>query len=693
VGFVGSATLARVEQEGLPKPLGVSSAAPQPESLTARGPGAAKESVVTGRAILLGTLFTLAWAATAAYTDHYARVTWSFGWGSLPSGPVAFAFLLVLINGIFVRLWPRAALSRSEILVIYSLLTIAAAVIVAYVPYMLPVGAYPYYHARVEPGWESLVLPYLPNWLQPGQPELIPWFWEGLPPGASLPWRDWVMPIVAWGGPALAMLVAMLCLGSLMRKDWIENQRLTFPLTEIPMGLVGVHPYPTLGQSVFGQRVFWAGFGVSGFITLLVWLNNLYPSIPAPQLYQRVGQGLSSAGLPLSALSGMVVSITPATLGVMCLLPSEVSFSLWAFYALFMLFLVGCGALGIPPQGSQAMGGFNPRAFADYTSVGGFVIVSAMALYQSRGAFNSGLRSLLGRAPEQHDPAAPMTNRAAIIGLLFANLFLLWWALHEGMSWWSFALLMAVFYVAMIGTSRLVAAAGLTQARPAVDARWAVLRTVGASAFDPRSLLMYFYLNMGYMLEPQNFGMNYMMNSFKLIHSGRIRARRFSSAAVIAAIAALLAGSAGLLYTSYRYGAVAMECWPITAVPTCVFREFTSSLTSPQRPDGWLRIALLVGAGITFALFRLTARFVWWPLAPIGFIVASVYHTNEHIWTNALIGWALTAVIRRYGGLRLYRSLRPAFLGLVLGQFLVSVAVAIFTAVFLGTRGGPSLFA
>jgi hypothetical protein len=657
-------------------------AAPLPEA----------EGGISARAIVLSLALVAVWAAIATYSDHYARVTWSFGWGALPSGPVAFAFLLVVVNGLLIRVRPRRALSRAEVLVVYCLLTIPAAVIVVYVPYMLPLAAYPYYHARIEPGWETSVLPFLPTWLHPAHPELIPWFWEGLPQGASLPWRDWFLPFLAWGSLALAMLVAMLCLGSLMRKDWIERQRLTFPLTEIPMGLVGDRPYPTLKQSVFGQRVFWAGFGLGGGVTLLVWLNTLYPAIPAPQLYARAGQVFTGAGLPLSALSGMVVSITPATLGVLCLVPTEISFSLWVFYGLFLAFLVVCGSFGVPPQGSQAMGGFNPRAFSDYAGAGGFVVVSAMVVYQSRSAFQSGLRSLLIGRTEAEDPRAPMSNRAALAGLLASNAFMVWWALHAGMSWWSFALIMAAFYVAMIGTARLVAAAGLTQPRPSPSTRWMVVRLLGAGALGPRSLAVYSYLTMGYMLEPQNLGIVYMMNSLKLIHAGQVRARRFSGGAMAAVLVALLVGSAGLLYTAYHYGSVVMECWPITAVPTCAFREFTSSLASPERADRWLQLATLAGGGFTLALFWLTSRFVWWPLTPIGFIVASVYHTNEHVWTNALIAWGLTTLVRRYGGLRLYRSLRPAFLGLVLGQFLISIGMAVLSAMLFGTRGGPELF-
>jgi len=629
----------------------------------------------------------MVWAAVSAYTDQYTRLTWGFGWGALPAGPVAAAFFVVVVNSLLARLRPRFALSRAEVLIIYCLLTIAAGVIVVHNPYALPLAAYPYYHTRVEAGWESTILPYLPTWLHPRNPDQISWFWEGLPAGVSLPWADWVVPVAAWGGFAIALTVAMLCLGALMRKDWIERQRLTFPLTEIPLAIAGEGERPTLGQSAFGNRLFWLGFSISAAVTALVSLNGIFPALPAPALFLPVGQNFANAGLPLSALSDVVVRIGPATIGVLCLIPREVSFSLWAFYALFYAFLLVCGSFGLAPQGSQAMGGFNPRAFADYAGAGGFVVVSAMVLYQSRNAFRAGLWSLLRKGREADDPLAPMNNGAALVGFALANAFMLWWALQAGMTWWSFALIMAAFYVAMIGSSRLVAAAGLTQPRPQVNARWTVLRTVGADAIGPRSLAMYSYLQMGFMLEPQNLAIIYLMNSFKLIHTGHIGARRLPAAVMITTVGALLTGAAGLLYVAYHHGAVSMECWPITAVPTCAFREFSTSLRSSEHADNWLRLAMVVGGGFTFLLFTLASRFVWWPLTPIGFIVATVYHTNQFVWTNALIAWLLTTIIQRYGGLRLYRELRPAFLGLVLGQLLTGVAMAGFAALFLGVRG------
>jgi hypothetical protein len=102
---------------------------------------------------------------------------------------------------------------------------------------------------------------------------------------------------------------------------------------------------------------------------------------------------------------------------------------------------------------------------------------------------------------------------------------------------------------------------------------------------------------------------------------------------------------------------------------------------APEAPDNWLRFALFLGAGVASLLYWLNLRFLWWPVSPIGFLIASSYETNRSLWANVFIGWLITALVRRYGGLRLFRSLRPAFLGLVLGELLVKGGLGIIEGI------------
>ncbi len=652
----------------------------QDAPLTPRRAGA---NQVSFRAILLGTLVTMAVAVVVPYTA-YVSATWGYGWGTLPNGPVVIAFVLVAINGLAARLRPARALTRADVLVIYSILSIAAALIVVHVPYTIGLTAYPLYRARNEYGWD-VILPHIPTWLQPRNPDRILWFWEGAPQGVPIPWMDWLVPLTAWAGFALALFVAMLCLGALLSRDWVERQRLTFPLTQIPLAMVGDGADPTVSRSAFRLSAFWIGFLPCSVLVIFAWLHGVFPAVPALPRDFPIGQSFAGAGLPWSALSDMTVRISPAVIGIMALVPGEVSFSVWAFYLIYRLYLVVCGGFGIPPYGGGF--GFAPRAFFEHAGAGGFIVISALALYRSRDAFAAGFRRLLRRPSTFGDPNAPMANTTAVLGLIAANGFMLWWALHAGMSWWSYGLIMFVFYASMIGTARLTAAAGLLQHMPPVYPRATVVHMLGARPLGLSSTMGYSLLEMGYMQAPMNFGLNYIMNSYKLFHGERMRARGFPLGVAIATVGVFAACSVGVLWAGHRYGAINFACWPVTAVPTCAFRQFSTSFTSPETPDNWLRAAMVVGGGVTVLLSWFSAHFASWPFSPIGFVIASVMHTNRDVWANALLGWLLAAVIRRYGGLRLYRRLLPAFVGLVLGHYLTDAAMSLFCTLFLGARG------
>jgi hypothetical protein len=96
----------------------------------------------------------------------------------------------------------------------------------------------------------------------------------------------------------------------------------------------------------------------------------------------------------------------------------------------------------------------------------------------------------------------------------------------------------------------------------------------------------------------------------------------------------------------------------------------------PALPD---RIAqTLLGGGLTvaFALFR--QQFLWFPLHPMGFAMASSY--GYHLWGPFLIVWGLKVLILRLGGHTAYRRLVPFFLGIALGRYL-------FAGIFWGLLG------
>jgi hypothetical protein len=630
------------------------------------------------RAVLLGAAGVAVLAAANPYLTFVTRV-WSVGSGSLLSGAVVVLFLLVLLNGALVRLSPGRAFTRSELLAAYGMMIISVGLAMqGGIPYLVGATTYPFYMASPENDWQHLIWPHIPLWLRLANLPANAWYWEGLPRGAAIPWAAWVTPMAAWFAFTLALMAAMFCLAALLSKDWIERQRLTFPLVEVPLAITGPEARPTLGKSLLSNRIFWIGFALPATCSVLTWLHALLPNVPAPHVgIIDLGRSFAGMELPWSVLSGMAASILFPVIGISCLLPGEVSLSLWLFYVLYRVQLVVWAQFGVV-GGGQTGNAVDPQSFIGFQEAGGYAALSAALLYQSRKAIKSAAITLLGRGAGEPDPHGPLAGRWALLGFLVGNSFMLWWAMKAGMSWWSFTALIAAFYALLIGASRLVAAGGVMFVDTAVFPRGVLLRTVGAPALGAPSLTICTLLSLVYMYDPMNLAMPQMMNSFKLLHTGHLRGKSWPWAAALSVAIMLVVGVAALVVVMHHHGG-ANGTW-LYDYPQSAFGELEATFDSPETPVNALRLALVIGGAFTLVLVWLNTSFVWWPLSPIGFIMASSWNANYLMWSNVFVAWAFTALVRRYGGLRLYRQMRPAFFGLVLGDYLTRGGLAVLSA-------------
>ncbi len=641
---------------------------------------------ITPRAVLVGAISVALLGGINPYLAFVSR-TWDVGSGSLLNSPVFVLFLLVVINTVLIRLWPGRAFTRSELLTAYGMMIISVGLAMqGGLPYMVSATTYPFYMATPENRWQQMIWPYIPLFLRANSPEANTWYWEGLPEGSRIPWAVWWTPMLWWGSFTLALMAGMFSLGALMRRDWIERQRLAFPLVDVPLAVTGDDPRPSLGASILSNRIFWLGFALPALLVTAGFFHRLFPSVPSPSLYSiEVNRYFTGMSLPWSVLggeSGIKVSILFPVIGISCLLPAEVSLSLWLFYLLFWVQMLVWASFGVAESGGTAAIAINPRNWVGFQEAGGFLALTAATIWQSRRALRAAWLGLIGRQKEEPDPYAPLAGRWALLVFALANGFMFWWAAKTGTSWWAFAAIIGVFYATLVGASRLVAAGGVMYVDTGFFPRPVVLNTIGAMNIRPQSLAMYTYLSLIFMYDPMNLAMPQMMNGFKLIHSARLRGWVFSIAALVAMVLMLTLGTAALLKVIYARGASALPNWPFTSYPHWAFGELDATLRVPEPPSNWMRLAMVLGAGFTLLLVWLHSQYVWWPVSPIGFLVASSYETNRSMWANVFIAWAITATIRRYGGLQLFRQMRPAFLGLVLGQYLPQGFFAIISSVF-----------
>jgi hypothetical protein len=172
-------------------------------------------------------------------------------------------------------------------------------------------------------------------------------------------------------------------------------------------------------------------------------------------------------------------------------------------------------------------------------------------------------------------------------------------------------------------------------------------------------------------------------NASKLAHNTQTENRWHGVGVMVAVLVALGSAYPLILPWGYRYGASTFSAWPLTWRVPQVFERTAGFMDALSRgPSDWT----WAGMGIALVLVRLHRTFLWWPLSPSGFVVASSWNIANQIWSSVFLGWFAGALVRRYGGLKVDRNLRPFFLGLILGDAVTFCATAVLETL-VGVKG------
>ena len=159
---------------------------------------------------------------------------------AIPIVAVLFFFLLSAGALPLLRaLGPAWNFTRHELVAIYIMMLVGSVVVTTgFTGSFLSVISGAMYYATPENEWGALFGPYIHPWLAPEDPEAVRLFFEGLPKGMPIPWTAWSKPLFAWISFILVFYWVTLCLGVLLRGQWVENERLVFPLTRLPLDML-----------------------------------------------------------------------------------------------------------------------------------------------------------------------------------------------------------------------------------------------------------------------------------------------------------------------------------------------------------------------------------------------------------------------------------------------------------------------
>jgi hypothetical protein len=630
---------------------------------TARMGGVTTRSVVIAFALL-------AFIAPAGYYGELVYgSTYEFASGVPSMASLVLLFLLTLLNG-WVGRRGRAAMSRAEVLTTYAIVLVGGPLMThGILAWMIGHNLTPRFVARAMPQWQTNFLLYVPDWFTPTNADSIEAYYQGQ---AHVPWGEWALPLTAWGGFMIALFFATLCLVLLFRNQWITNERLTFPVAQIPLELVreGESGKDNRARLPVGP-MFWIGFGLVFAIGVVNTVASLYPAMPGIPLTGKTLMQWIPIG-PMAGVGQIDLWLDPSTIGIAYLIPKELSFSCWIFYLLRVGETVAAVSAGATPQSPE--GWYDSTFPAPYYQGGGAAIALGLwVLWIGRRHLARALRLAVTGQSDPSDPRAPLRYRWQLLGFLISFAYMVGFCVLVGTRIWVGAVMCLLIIALYVMWARLRAETGLGFLPFPLGVEDMMLVPFGSTVFRPKEVVALISLRWTYF---PGFGESYEvvtgngLEAFKIADSARITERKLLPVLCAGFLLSLAIGIYVLLTGMYHYGFyninAANSGW-LQSQMRGVGGRMYEMLSTPTQFDLNGTIGILAGGLVAIGLGLMRLRFWWWPLHPFGYLAANCWGMHWY-WQSFFAGWVFKSIVIRYGGLRLYRRTVPLAIGGILGS-------------------------
>lgn len=673
-----------------------------------------RQPLVTFRALLLGLAGAVAVCVLTPVNDFLYRNT-ALTPSTLALGVMIWMLLLVLgVNAALLRWWPRKALGLGELTTVTSMVLIASTLpslgLMRYLPgHLVAFWA----HAANNPTAEQVLRTLdLPAWLFPtfgtddvarrGLDPVVRGYYGTATTGEEsgpfaflqvVPWSAWVTPALTWGLFLTFFLGTILCLMSLFRHQWVENERLTFPIAQVYLAVL--EP-PDAGRSfnrLFRSPLFWitcgAVFLLHGSNALAAYYPRYIPTIPTGFSIRSI---ITDSPLRHISWESHNLQVYLAVVGLCFFLRTQLSFSLW-----FVFVLAEGTRIYWAEVGASRTGGME----ADQ-QFGAVTVLAAVTIFVARRHLRTVIAQMFRRPLPGEPEGRYLTHRVAGWGVVIGLAGQAAWLTAAGMTPIGAISVTLMLVTVMLVVARVIAETGMPYVLLPIEFH----RPFLAAAHDlPMGLSFrtalgnYFFAHFFHSVFTQD---NRVTAATSTAHAFRLAdrtldadrtsgmsspddSRRPALAFFLALVMALgvgyLAAGAGHLTVMYNFSTsldrnpeYPRNWWGGHHMARVVTLDRTADQLPPSegRPEPHNRIAHFgFGAAVTAALGALRLNFVGWPIHPIGFVLAYTWGMKV-IAFSVFLGWLAKALVSHLGGTTLVNAARPLFLGLILGELMTS---------------------
>ena len=532
--------------------------------------------------------------------------------------------------------------------------------------YVVSVMASAEYYASPENQWRELFFPYLPDWLivTNEQNANRNYYWS-LPGNAPIPWAAWIIPSFWWLSFFAGLLAVGICFVILMRRQWAEHERLSYPIAQVPVVLTETDDEAGAAlPSIMRNRLFITGAVIT--FSVMLWNTASYwtqwTSFPVDaNAVVNIEFGRASPAHP--------VRMNVLTFAFSYFINVDILFSVWLFQIINTLEQGVLARLGVVAASGTAV----PGGLVAVQFIGGMIAFALWGFWIARRHLGMVWRHVRGRETNLRDEDEFVSYRAALVVGACGMAYVVWWLHAAGMSFPVIAVFLTLLFLFYFALCRVMAESGLVFLDLPINAHQFTVGMLGSASLSPQNLTV---LGLG-----SAFARNW--KTFTMIipsHVARMRSvmgvsgRTLFLWCTVAFALSAIAAIGFSAYSGYRLGGAANYYHNIAGDPgfyNLIVTWMQNSTTISGAEVFFLVAGMAMVTGMTIARYY----FSWWPISPIGFVVAAGGPARNAFFP-VFLAWLLKTILIRIGGVRLYQAVQPLMIGIMVGYVLGS-AVAI----------------
>lgn len=511
--------------------------------------------------------------------------------------------LLIIISAIVGRISRKWALSPAELMVIYVMVTMVTTISGhTMMAILLGTIAHPFWFASPENEWQTLFLQYIPTWFTVSDLDVLKGYFNGETTFHT--WehiRPWLVPIATWSALIFFLYFSLLCIVGIVRKQWIENEKLSYPIVQLPLAMA------TDRRKFFSSRIMWIGFGVAASVRVLNGLHDLFPVLPQIPYGYRLDRFFTDK--PWNAIGYTNMSFNMAIIGLTYFMPLDLAFSCWFFFWLtraerVVASMVGWRSLYL-----------NERASGAWLGIG------LLALWASRRHLIAFAKQVLGieKMDESREPAS---YRSLTFLFWSSFAFLMLFCYFAGMSLWAAVAFFIIFYLMAIALARVRAELGPPYHEViGINPRGMMVWIFGSRRLRAENLTPMTFLY-AFNRCNRSHPMPCQIEAMKISERVGLPSRKMFGAITLAVAVGAVATFWSYMQITYKYGTLAKCRGWIGHFGWESFNSLQNWLQYPTTTSG--RSVGFMGGGFLFVMFlaAMRTRFLWWKLHPSGYVLS-----------------------------------------------------------------------